>query len=665
MILQELRLHNFGLYRGEQVLNLAPSTSKAKRAPITLFGGINGGGKTTILDAVQLALYGQRAQCSKRAGRPYESFLEESIHYGVPNREGAAVALRFLYTSDNGQQEYEIRRTWTVREGKVRESLHVSKNGERDRWLSDNWNQLVEDLIPLGISQLFFFDAEKIRFLAEDETCGAAIGTAVKALLGLDLAERLIADANVLEARLVKTNGPTSTGSELSELEASFTSLEESIRRLKEERASVENEVLLSKKDLDRAEDDFSNLGGKHWKQRDTRTQQLKRLEDRRTELIIQLRSLAEGELPIALVREFLVPIETQVTAERSGNNVEITRAVLEERDAALIEVLQKKRVAERVLETIRGWQSEDLRERVSTTVPTIFKFTETGFREFGHVCAILPERMNTAAEILPELEAVQRKIEDADRSLATASNEGQLKPVLDQLKTVTEVHTLAAERARKIDEQVDALTVQRSTMEQKLAKLRRTMIDSDIENEEGRRIAKLVDQTRQTMRDFLERSTRQKIERLSGHVTESFRFLLRKTTLVQRIEIDPATFRIVLYDHAGQAIPKERLSEGEKQIFAIALLWGLGRASTRPLPIIIDTPMARLDATHRDFLIDRYFPNASHQVIILSTDTEVDRTFYERLSPSVSRAYHLRYDEAERFTTAEEGYFWAATASH
>lgn len=86
-------------------------------------------------------------------------------------------------------------------------------------------------------------------------------------------------------------------------------------------------------------------------------------------------------------------------------------------------------------------------------------------------------------------------------------------------------------------------------------------------------------------------------------------------------------------------------------------MLWGL--ASARSLPAIIDTPMARLDARHREHLVERYFPNASHQVIILSTDTEVDHRYYESLEPHLARAYHLNYDEAERATMAEEGYFW------
>jgi len=140
------------------------------------------------------------------------------------------------------------------------------------------------------------------------------------------------------------------------------------------------------------------------------------------------------------------------------------------------------------------------------------------------------------------------------------------------------------------------------------------------------------------------------------------FRFLLRKKTLVERVVIAPSTFDIQLEDDAGNRISKQQLSEGEKQIFAVSVLWGLSRASARPLPAVIDTPMGRLDAEHRNALLERYFPNASHQVVILSTDTEIEETAFEKLQPSIARAYHLEYDDAEKCTTANEGYFWQAS---
>src|SRR5262249_35420232 len=120
----------------------------------------------------------------------------------------------------------------------------------------------------------------------------------------------------------------------------------------------------------------------------------------------------------------------------------------------------------------------------------------------------------------------------------------------------------------------------------------------------------------------------------------------------------------ISLCDDNGSEITKERLSEGEKQIFAISVLWGLARASARPLPAVIDTPMARLDVAHRNYLVERYFPHASHQVVVFSTDTEVDRRYYEVLQPFIARAYHLNYDEKRKVTVGEEGYFWKEEAA-
>jgi DNA sulfur modification protein DndD len=136
---------------------------------------------------------------------------------------------------------------------------------------------------------------------------------------------------------------------------------------------------------------------------------------------------------------------------------------------------------------------------------------------------------------------------------------------------------------------------------------------------------------------DFVERMTKSKVEVLRGHFVEAFRRLARKEDMVADATIDSRTFAVALIDKAGRVIPKKQLSAGEKQIYAIAMLEALGRTSGRSLPVIIDTPLGRLDSKHRTKLVERYFPYASHQVIILSTDTEVDEPFYQGLSKHVS----------------------------
>ena len=134
---------------------------------------------------------------------------------------------------------------------------------------------------------------------------------------------------------------------------------------------------------------------------------------------------------------------------------------------------------------------------------------------------------------------------------------------------------------------------------------------------------------------------------------------LCRKKDSLRTVKIDSKDFSITLCDRHNRPLPKAQLSAGEKQIYAISMLWALGKTSGRPLPTIIDTPLARLDSDHRRLLVENYFPLASHQVIILSTDTEVDQGYFEELRPAVARAYHLDFDQTESSTVVKQGYFW------
>jgi len=110
VILNELKLNNFCIYRGEHEFNLAPSASRGKTKPVVLFGGMNGGGKTTILDAVQLVLYGKRSKCSKRGEKSYEDFLCGCINHDVDQQMGASIGLTFLYASEGSENVYEVSR---------------------------------------------------------------------------------------------------------------------------------------------------------------------------------------------------------------------------------------------------------------------------------------------------------------------------------------------------------------------------------------------------------------------------------------------------------------------------------------------------------------------------------------------------------------------------
>ena len=109
-----------------------------------------------------------------------------------------------------------------------------------------------------------------------------------------------------------------------------------------------------------------------------------------------------------------------------------------------------------------------------------------------------------------------------------------------------------------------------------------------------------------------------------------------------------------------GEEVEKKSLSAGEKQLMVISLLWALAICSKKKLPVIIDTPLSRLDSVHREALITTYFPNASDQTIILSTDSEIDEKYYQLMKPSIGDEFTLVYDDTLKKTTIQEGYLFS-----
>ena len=278
-----------------------------------------------------------------------------------------------------------------------------------------------------------------------------------------------------------------------------------------------------------------------------------------------------------------------------------------------------------------------------------------------GRTLASLLER---AGDLTARLEYIRHDREELERAEAATPEEADIGHFIDQLRQATQRAALLNDQAKRLDDAITPAHAELKDAEAQMERLVLKRVEQEFAGEDHRRMLELAERTGTTMQEFLKRVTVRKIDRLSTLITESFLFLLRKSSFVKRIAIDPLTFSITLFDGDGRGVSKQRLSEGEKQIFAVAVLWGLARAAARPLPAVIDTPMARLDATHRRNLVERYFPHASHQVVIFSTDTEVDREYYRLLQPSVARAYHLSYDEEQRVTVGEPGYFWDAQAA-
>lgn len=151
-----------------------------------------------------------------------------------------------------------------------------------------------------------------------------------------------------------------------------------------------------------------------------------------------------------------------------------------------------------------------------------------------------------------------------------------------------------------------------------------------------------LATRSQDALNAYEKRIADQRLTSLSRHFVEAFNGLVTRKKLVHDVKVDPNTFGIRLFGKEGEEIRSSDLSAGERQLFAISMLWALGRTSGRELPMIIDTPLSRLDHAHRTNLVSNYLPRASDQIIMLCTDTELTPDLAALLEPFVNRRYEI-----------------------
>jgi DNA sulfur modification protein DndD len=656
VILDELVLHDVGVFAGR---NSIPLTPPGPGKPIVLIGGLNGAGKTTLLDAIHLALYGPLASSSARRGGSYEAYLRSLIHHAVRPSDGAAVELAFHAHHEGTARSYRIRRLWRDTGSGVRERLEVLQDGIPDEALTATWAEHVEAFLPRGIAGLFFFDGEQIESIADLDRSRQVLGSALAALLGLELVDRLATDLAVLRRRHRSRQLPLELHRQLEDTQATVTAA-----RLAEESAT--ETLPAARVEVERAHKRHFELaeryraeGGELADQRSAAEERLAAVRAEQARVDDQLKETAAGAAPLLQLTTTLRELAADARAESDAARDRVVLEVLGARDTAVLDQLRLARVRVSAIAAVEAFliADRDARHRAATSRP-IIGLADPGPVEF------------LTGQILP---GVRQKIRDLlGRRARTMAQLDAAERLLGAIPDPEAVAPLRADRDRAYDDLLRAEATL-AHAEERLAGLRQERIraqgayekamdgtaQASLAADDDRRIVDHADRVRSTLETLREAATRRHLDRICAFVLDALRELMRKDNLITEITIDPVTYAIDLRGSAGQVLGAGQLSVGERQMLAVAVLWGLARAAGQPLPVVIDTPLGRLDSSHRGHLLDRYFPQASHQVILLSTDTEVDAAACKRLEPHIGRAFRLDFDPAVSATSVRPGYFW------
>jgi DNA sulfur modification protein DndD len=658
MIFDKIVLHNFGVYLGRQSAILTPPSPKE---PIVLFGGLNGGGKTTILDALQLALYGKFARCSNRGSLAYDEFLRRCVHRNADPKEGAAVELHFRYISDGQEHAYRVHRSWKVNKSGTKETVEVTQDGVYDPVLTESWNEYVEGFIPLSISQLFFFDGEKIEQFADLNNSAQLLSEAIHSLLGVDIIEQLSKDLVIIEQRKKIALKDEIDRQRIDKIRRELEEVKLKKDVLLQKRGAVQNELDTHQKYLRENENQYRLEGGELFEQRKQIEQERERVQKHFSSLEVDLRLLAGESAPLLLVQDLLSSLDSQDRLEREVMEARLLHEVLNERDERLIEEMKRHSKAQKLIDAMEQFLHKDREERIQQQFEEPYLHLSDQTRESLYLLlkTELPDVRKKSADLIEEHERLQQELDTIDRKLADVPDEAKIAGLVKKREKQQAAIKTSQASIKSIDIEIERLKVDIGMKEGVLTREIEKSVETEFSQEDTRRITTHSERVRRTLSVFREALVRQHIEHIQQLVLDSFRQLLRKKSLVSDLRISPEDFQLRLIDADGQRLLPDRLSAGERQLLAISLLWGLARASGRPLPIVVDTPLGRLDTSHRTHLVERYFPNASHQVLLLSTDEEIDERYYPKIKSRIGHTYVLEFDDKLGSTQIKPGYFW------
>lgn len=660
MRINKLVITDFGPYRGRNEIELTANDD----SPLVLFGGKNGAGKTTLFNAIGFCLHGKSSLGRRTAKKDYEQAIRSKLHeYPDGKADSAAVRLEFEYAHMGEVDHYSVERSWRDRGKSIVEDLEVRRNGQVPSELNkDQWQDFLKELVPPGVSQLFFFDGEKIQELASAVESDADFEDSMYSLLGLDLIERLDTDLSIYISRKLDESGVEGINEEIEELREERDSFEQELEDFTQEKEEKEQKLEELESEIENKESKIAQEGGSYADKREE-------LKERRAELNAnidqyegQIREIAEGAYPFTLAPDLCQSVMDRLQTETERQNKITARDELTEelddilKDEDLWEEMDLPedhlgQVAERIQNKLQG------RLQIDEEEPELaHQFSEAQRQEiYSLVDKALNDVPDQLAETTENLEEATRERQEVESELGKAPDQEVISPLIKELNDLTKEKGVVKSRLEELEEEISKAQTKLERKENEIE----NRLEEKARAEGVSERADLASDVRDAVQDFRAELAKKKLRKLESRLSERYITLSNKGDFYDEIQIDEESLDISIKTIHGNKKPHTELSAGERQIFATSLLWALAEISDRPLPFIVDTPLGRLDNDHRDNLITHFFPEAAHQVIIFSTDTEIDDDQYRKLKGYISQAYHLEYDEAEGRTIPSEGYFW------
>ena len=679
MIFQRLHIHNLFSYRGICTFDLAPP-SEADDRNIVLIWGRNGYGKTSFINSLKLALAGvsDDLRASVHAGRNFkrDHFLlgmgDEWM--GVFNRQARAsgektFGVKLEWAEPEGL--VTLQREWTLEGKSVSERLEVIPSfGEKpspdiDSPLEGESRAFIQARLPTALLPFFIYDAERVQQLAEanregqmqqmEQLLDLANIDVISEYLGKNLTtwRRESSDANQNQINAQRYG--------LQALEAQQLGLQQEISDLEDELASLTARI----RRVDVAMEARRQFALQTEAAELTVNQTLvaSQLEEKAQTFFTAFTREAPLALGVDWMRQAATELSKIVKHPNRRLNDELNK-VLEAfpqrllRDPPKIPLSPDQIAAlERKLEKIiRSYQpdSEDMTEGLFHLSPARAEEllqTVSAYANDGRIAQQWRSDLMEIRRLKTTLKDVERKLNDVS-NLAPAER-SQFEQKAAERARLDSSRDELNRRIGALSDQIGVLNRNIGMQQDALRQAERALNEAQVAQGKlglGQRLQKAL----AIYRDALKGRRRAEIEQA---INARFQNLMTSHQLIRHIRVNE-DFSLHYQDAQGVSIGMGNISAGMKQLVAQALLWGLKDVANRDAPVVIDTPLARIDRQHQHNLITRYFPQAGRQVIVLPTDSELDLEKYELIRPYVYREFRLENQAGDATLVQAGGYY-------
>ena len=658
MYFTKVELQNFGIYKGTHEMCL---TDKVGNRNITLVGGLNGRGKTTFHDAILIALYGKQAlKYIQEKARSYDKLLLDHINKHAKNKETYVAVSLCL---DDGTN-IRVKRVWSVKGKKIEQETIVEKNGVVDKYLGESWSYYIEEILPFGIARFFFFNNEKITQLADD-TSFEQIKSSIKSAIGVSAIEKAIEHADEVIRRKKSALAAFEKSEEnvgYQEVERQIEDIDARLAEATKQANELERKCEQLAATLEAKEKEFWSSGGDLSRNRDAIKSEMQKISSEVARVQEEIMQMAvDASTPLFMCRNLVSQsYDEELSLQRSEAKLYSDRVIVNLHQQIMdrladcgLSTADLNAVKLIINDVLVGHlpenKSNEPIKNMSATSMMLYQ------RLIAEVFQKITQRIET---LVNHVDAHESELMSLDAHLGAADEKTLAMQLFDALKSIEAEKAIADSDYQKHLDQIESLKRQREILVGKRIQLIKAIAEKEHANDDNARIVKYAAMSIEVLSEFKVRLQREKVAKLSSTATNCFRELVQKESLVSEIRIDSTTLDVTIIDIDGKELLKSQLSAGEQQMFAVAIVWALALTSGYKAPVIIDTPMARLDSSHRANFVTKYLPAASSQVMVLSTDEEIYGRYLDLVRDNVVDYYTLLYREEEQCTSIVHGYF-------